>query len=596
MAIAALDLPLIQPLRFVPQQGEMPQDTRNNLPNPDLVWFKESIRDWQIRTDYIQKWQFNDRIGVYVNAATTKGCTVAIIDTHGKIWHTFTIGNVALVATNQIRVSPTLSIPAYAYYANFRLSTIGGLPEGIYWPYLTVAYDLDNDGTPDFWRHNIGEPMNVDAVHPGTTHLDYYHSTNKIDEDVLFSILNVRFSLRVRAEIVDPDTDSEDTQNQDGSYNVEMLASQAFRTMKYALTERVPSWMSDKVKRAWGCDTVSVDNVAYTKGIGAKWDTNRSPKAPKIIASIPVQEGNKRQSYTQIVATAFPIYVQNNGLPYLVRSLYLTDGGAIQVYLTDAIIHDTAEETAYVTALNAEIAADGYAGSFSLVRATGAATLTWTNGAGDLFISGSAQLLELPFGVQYDSTNTAQSILFLNPNLTVDYGDGTSENISTAGFRGSTLHTWGSTGTQQVNIFGNFDSIEFDDGNLNSIYGNVPISLHNFIIKNSFTITLLDCTVFGSHQLQGLFVFDCSTLATISSFNTMNFSTLQHISFQGCNISSADASSIVSTVDVAINTQGGPAVGNLYINSQSPAAPLSGAGALAKSDLITNWGWNVLSD
>jgi len=282
MAIAALEIPRINPLRFVAIDGELPRDPRDNIVHFDQDWFSSYIRDWQTKSSYAQKWQFNDRVALYFNANSNFGYTLQLLDCTGRIWKTWTVTDFMVVPGNVIKAGDVV-IPggdADTYVQKFRFSDIGGLPEGIYWLYLSVNYDLNNDAVVDYHRHNISEPLSIATKHPGTTHLDYYHTTSY--EDILFPQTGIRFSIRCESDIVDYDINSNDTQYEDGELDPQMLASQVFRTMKYATTVRLPEYMIDILGRAWGCNRITVDSKGVTKEIGAKFAPGRIPKLPKI--------------------------------------------------------------------------------------------------------------------------------------------------------------------------------------------------------------------------------------------------------------------------------------------------------------------------
>jgi hypothetical protein len=338
-----------------------------------------------------------------------------------------------------------------------------------------------------------------------------------------------------------------------------------------------------------------------TKEIGAKWDVGRIAKFPKVVASLPIREADNHPS-RQIVATSFPIATTT--FPYAAIRVYLVDISSTTQYfgVNNYIVNGSSDETAFVAALNADAAAQGWAGTVSASAGSlGTRILTWTNGAGDLFVTGGIQIFFSPLVIQLTTTNVAQAITFSSPNLIVDYGDGTTEVISSAASNvPSTLHTYGSSGTHTIQIFGSYTTIAFDDGYLHTVTGEVPGGLLFFILKNSFTMTAFDCTVLSNanSSLTILGIFSCSAFTTISNFSTLTLLSIQVISFAVNALSGATCSSIVSDVDTAV-INGASRNGGLYINGQN--APLNNGtlnmtALLARYDLVMFRGWNVKND
>lgn len=591
MAIAALDIPLDNSLRFVPIDGQIATDPSDNMKHFDADWFTNLIRDWQYKTDYAQPWQFNDRMSVYVKTNSQNGLSIKLVDCNGRIWKTWNDTGFVVTANDTIRVGNSGQVQAYVYYLQFKLSEIPNLPEGIYWLLLDVNYSLIPPATTDYVLKYVSEPISVAAKHNNTVHVDYSNSDNK--GPVLYAITNARFRIRVAADVVDYGPASNDTQYEDGDYNVEILASQAYRTCKFALTKRVPDWVIDRLNHAFSCDTISIDSKAFTKEIGAKWEINRVARVPKVIAALPLREVHNDAGAVQIIAASFIIYTYP-AFPYVVKRVAISDGVEEVILFNDLrIIHNTTEQTAFLNDVNANASAQNIAGTLTIASNTA----TWTNGPGDFYITGDATILTTPLTIQLTTANVAQSIGLFDANAVVDYGDGAYEEIISTGLSNSTAHGYGSTGTWNLNIFGTYKQIYFNDGYLANVGGVVPIGLTIFSLTNSFTITTFNAAVLtpASATLTRMDVFVCNNLTTVTNLTTLILPRIARFKFNNNKLNSAAASAIVIYADTNVPNVIG-VIGSVNTLNQSPVAPMTAAGTAAKNDLINVWGWSVTTD
>lgn len=594
MAIAALDLPIDQPIRFVPNDGELPVDPRDNIKHFDSEWFAKLVYDWQTKSEYVQPWRFNSRVAIYVKTNSVFGISLDLMGCNGRIYKTWALSSPTFTATNDtIRVGSG-TVPANTYIIQFRFGDIPDLPAGVYWLVLTTNYRTVIPGQPpvNFFRKNISEPLSIAENHRGTVHVDYYHSQNK--PSLLYKISGVRFSMLVPAAIVDYSPASTDTQYEDGEYNAQLLASQAYRTCKFALTQRVPEWVLDKLNRAFSCDTVTIDSKAFTKEMGAKWEINRISRVPKVIASLPLRESINDEGATQVVSTSFTLF-SGATFPYAVRRMMLSDGSSSTPLLPNQfrIIHNNTEQAQFIAEVNAYAASIYLAGSLSI---TGGVA-TWTNGVGDLFLSGSANLLINPLTIQVTTTNVLQSITLTNPDAIIDYGDSTGVELIGSGGIGTPVHSYPTSGTWNVNIFGKYTGVSFNDGYIASVGGKVSSDLIGFTIMNSFTITTFDATVLSTAaaNLQRINIYQCIALTSVTGLNTLTTPNLFVLKFNNNKLSTTIASDIVRFAHVKAQNYPG-VVGSVNTVNQVPPAPMNAAGNLAKGSLINIYGWSVTTD
>lgn len=598
MPIAALDPLPINPLRFVPVDGELSRDERDNITHFDADWFVNYIRDWQTKCTYIQPWQFNDRVSVYIPTNTTQGGTLQLIDAHGKVWHTWAIAAYTSAPNDVIEVGNT-TVQAYSYFKTFRFSEVTSLPEGIYWLYLTIAYDLDDDTVIDYYRHNITEPLSIATTHAGTTHIDYYHTTNT--QDVLFRQTGIVFSKRVYADIVDYTTNSTDNNFEDGNSNTRLLASSVYRKPKYALTRRLPEWEVDKLVRAWSCNRVSVDSKLFTKEPGAQFEYGRIAKHPKVMAALAIREGDRRQGTRQIVATSFALATVR--FPYLAFAADITDGVlTYQFPFAISEVTDPTEEAALVALMNTFASNQGWSGSVSVSVAGSNRTYKWTNAGADLFLSGSFSAYMDPLEIRLDTTNVGQLIGFKSPDVYVSWGDGDIDYVNGSGVVYSPTHNYASSAVQNYRIFGTTEMMLFDDGYLETVGGDVPVNLKHFEIKNSFTITTFDCAVLANvgNTIEKVMIHLCSSLATISNFSSLSLQAIDTIDFSTNDISANDEGALLIDIWNAATNNNGPIGGRVFTNGNH--GPLSSLAYFAAAHLGGSalshgfYGRNVLTD
>lgn len=592
MAIPALEIQPINPLRFVPVEGELPQDPRTNLVHFDSDWFVNYIKDWQAKATYIQKWQFNDKIAFQCFANTTEGATIKLIDCYGRVLDTWSgtlygIGGVSISKGGY-------SVAAQTYDFRWRFMDTPGLPEGIYWLYLTVGYDLNSDTVPETFRHCVTEPISIATKHIGTTHLDYYNSKNT--RSAIFVQTNTKFSIRLAADLVEYTPVSVDTQYEDGGGNARMLASRAFRTVKYVLTERVPEWMAEKVALAWCCDNTSVDGVKHTKDIGAKFEINRLARVPKVIASLMLREAEIGQGAVQLTAADVEMYTLP-AYPFAVGQLSLTDAAGTYEFVnpdSPYVIRSAPEHAAFLVAINAIAANDYYlSGAFSNTSGI----VSFVSAGDDLILSGGVVIYHTPLSFEVTAA-VASAMSFYNGDIIIDWGDSTVERMTTPGSATSTAHTYSGSATYDISIFGYAQVYALSDPAMENFSGKTPAGLTQFIATGSTAFASLDLAVF-SLSLTSLVLINLSGNGLTTLTNTTVLSqmySLTFASFAGNILSSASISDIIIRIDDMLVFAGFPLNGSLYVAAQTPPAPPTGPGAAAESDLETSYGWDVNTD
>lgn len=594
MAIAALEIPLINPLRFIPQEGELPKDARDNIIHFDADWFINYIRAWQQEATYAQPWQFNDKIAFQFHANSELAPSLNLIDCKGKVWHTFSPFWSDTVSGVSVKEG-SLVIPATTHHFKFRFSDVSGLPEGIYVLHLEQPYDLDEDTVADYTRNNLSEPISIATEHFGTARLDYYHSYNDTDKDILFTQSGARFSLRLKADIQEFTFPIHATNYEDGGNNARLLGATVYRKTKFVTTERVPEWVNEKLSYAWSCDNVSFEGVRYTIEPGADWEISRLSRYPKVALALPVRPADKKYPTRQIVATTVELYATGT-YPYLVYQLTLNDAVGSENLLPSGpvVINDLTAENAFVSDLNTLAAAEDWAGTFSIASGN----LIYTNVGADLFLSSFAEVYSNPFTYTVASGSVAQAIHFENAVAIIAWGDGNLETVNGGGAVSSAVHNYSIPGTHNIQVYGFYTAVTFDDGYMTTVAGKLPAGLEYFTLKNSFTIASFDAAVFSlcTATLAEIRVFSCSSLATVTNLSAQNLVSIFFVSFANNALTTIQASGVVVSIDSIVGTNGGPLYGYLYVNNQSPAAPLNISGTTSAANLIGNYGWQVYND
>lgn len=273
MAKNIIDIPLLNPVRFVP--------LGSTAINFDSDWYYNQIRSFETRIPYYQKWVFGDIVKLQV-LSNFAPVTIDLIDCTGKSLNTYSFSD-----------KPTTLInPGYTVYeCTFSVPTVD---EGVYYFLLNAGVASPVPGESTLERF-ISEPQLFSVNKENTILFEYKHHYNKFD--VVFQT-GILFGFRIEAIVGALDPQSKDTVWEDQPLNLRTIDSIPYRHFKLTIGDAygVPDWVVDRMNRIMSCSTVLFDGRQYTKADGAKWESNQADFYPMRGWKIDVRETNNRYS------------------------------------------------------------------------------------------------------------------------------------------------------------------------------------------------------------------------------------------------------------------------------------------------------------
>lgn len=233
--------------------------------------YRETIREWETKAKYFQKWQNNDVIYLQF-LSDFSPLQIDIIDKYGNSQGSF-VGLQKL----QDETQPG----KYAY--EFAIG-LGSLPEGCYY----LALD-GGSGTLKMFS----EPFQVKQLHPNTLLFEYRDSGTR--GDVLYGT-GITFGFRVEGNIRRPvaGADTQSYINQKGDPKV--LSSHTFKTFPIMIggSRGVPDWALDLINEIFSCDFVRIDGKQFAKEGDVKFELVEENNYSLIGFSFDVREGINR--------------------------------------------------------------------------------------------------------------------------------------------------------------------------------------------------------------------------------------------------------------------------------------------------------------
>lgn len=259
--------PLINPVKFVLVQPLLiPQYVSKHL---DQWLYKNTIRDYEDNAPYHDKWLQDDSIRLQF-ISNFIPLTLKLFSCDGT-----EVYSVPLETKQQDFFNPS-------YYIRQIELDLATFDIGNY--YLTI---------PEAgW---ISEPFEIAEEFPNSLYIEYSHS-----ERYGGLIFDVPFepAIRVPAVLKYQSPASKDTVYADQDESEVMLLSTPYRIWKFMLGgyRGVPPNRIDKIARIFGCDTLKIDGIDYTKNEGAAWEPIELDNYPMSGWSIEVREKINRDS------------------------------------------------------------------------------------------------------------------------------------------------------------------------------------------------------------------------------------------------------------------------------------------------------------
>lgn len=247
----------ISPIRLVPETLTL-NDRYHFEHFGDAVYY-ETLKKWEEKKFYPQKWQNNDPI--YFQLVTNYGPVSAyLVDMDD---------NIAATATVNAVTSTYYSSPETCYEF---LMDISAVPKGIYRMRVIIGSGLSQ-------YKLISEYMQIDADFPDTLLFEYNCTLN--EQGAIFQN-GEQFSFRVEGGIHSYQPGSNDVVFEDEPANLVRLSATPFDAFKLTIGDGggVPDWVGKMVNRILACDTVLIDGKQFVKADNAKWEIKAEENNP----------------------------------------------------------------------------------------------------------------------------------------------------------------------------------------------------------------------------------------------------------------------------------------------------------------------------
>ncbi|MBO9151931.1 hypothetical protein ACFOTA_06920 [Chitinophaga sp. GCM10012297] len=236
-----------------------PVDQRYNTVYWDQDWFKNTIRDFQDRATYFQKWQRTDNMPLQLEA-NYDPISIDLIRCDGS-----------LVASLPFEKVPTAIVGQP--YSTYELTiSWADYPDGYY-------YLLLKGGFGETVQLMVSEGIDLRLKHPDTVLLEYSNSFNK--GGIVWDT-GIKMNFRVEGIVSYDQPGSEDVLYIDQPHNVVPLSSTPFDLYSFAIGSPfgVPVWVIDKLNQLFSFDTVTIDGRGFAKAEGAKFEKTEVPNYP----------------------------------------------------------------------------------------------------------------------------------------------------------------------------------------------------------------------------------------------------------------------------------------------------------------------------
>lgn len=258
-------VPYLNPVKFVEiEPTDIPQYVSRHM---DDWLFKETIRDFEQPTNFIQPWLMDDSIRLqYRSNFAPLNLKVYSCD-----------GELLFTEPFETRQQDALNPGYYIRQVELDLATFD---PGFYYFRIT---ELD-------W---ISELMEFKTEDPNTLYIEFTNS-----EFYGGLIFDSPFSptIRIPAILKYKNPGSKDTIYSDQDESEVMLKSHSFRVWNLIVGGQggVPPWLIDKISRMLGCDSFKIDGREYTKNEGAQWEAVELDGYPMAGWSIELREKSNR--------------------------------------------------------------------------------------------------------------------------------------------------------------------------------------------------------------------------------------------------------------------------------------------------------------
>lgn len=587
-------------IRFV-KAGQIVPDLYNN-PIYGESWFSEQIKRYEENVIYDQKVQTTDRltIEIWANNLNEGVPSVQLYTCSGEL-----VYETALTQTSESLPDEYNTVVSYQS-ADFWAD----VDPGRYYLYINLQFPNEQQ------LFYISEPISVAERWPDTLYIEYQHSTNKYG--VLFEDAYKFFGFRFEGVLTDKEFLSDRVVFGDQNDNSIPIYANAFEGDVLIAGGgdggRVPDYVLSTLNEVFTCDSILVEGVARTAAEGAAIEKGKEENYPLYTGSIELRLPDNTQPYTTveggITVFAIPPY------PFVIMQFSINKGTFPRYsYTTPTYIPDSTALDDYIADRNAEIVTAGLVGELSIE----VDELIYTIGAGENLDNATSDVLTKHFDFTSTTTGSGQD-LDLHVTMSALLSVGTlayaminpSNNLGQAGYvQGlSTLeiisgYIAGSADDYTHMLFHNdkMTAATITGDYLTSLSGDCPVYLRSFNLINSPEIASFNIYNVLSDCRANLTVFKmtgCASLTSILGYynagDNLSMAALRLVDIRGNALTVSSINAIYNETYTADINQLFYVLGGEFITkSQSPIALPTSASAIARSNLINQWGWTLIS-
>jgi hypothetical protein len=598
--VKVIQIPDMNPVRFVKDNDPFASST---IINSD--WFMNK-QQGSFPVNYYQKWRFDSYVAVqiylggkYYNSRTQS--RLQVLDCNGKVLGERAAVNISVLPGNIEYVDGVpYTLATCNYWLNFQMFTN---KPGKYYLRLAIAHTTDIGTEYDY---HVSEPLQIAKSWDHTLLLEYISYSNKLQVDYRQTFFHLLVEGVVKVNTVPNELSDYSDQNM----NPHLQDSIPYREWihKFGWKGGVPMWMLDKVNRAYSNDLTLVGSQAFKRAPGAQIEiTGKVPRYERFGASLLIREQDNVAASKKIGKDPVILF-ESNFYPYLLflGSMKNNDSS----YKVDFIplgyeIRNQQEEILFLQYCNSTVAASkGLKGFF---YRTDNGFIAYQNGNGENFDTTLCELLLKNFYVNYKSSNYA-----INPALSIK---GTKFAIVPR--ENNTVFAYKTNGGYFIDFLyyapTNLDSTAqyrvYHNDTITDIYvysqtlesilplsGNMPTSLLNFDVNggtNSGGYIPPSMLIFPL-TLQHFSIRNAYMINPPTNLNRL-WTHVNYWDFSGNKYSSATVDSIYNNI-----ANGGvyapQFLGVFNTKYQTPAAPPTGASAVARTFFGTTYGWQIIKD
>lgn len=555
----------------------------------DQDWYINKLQDWQMKTDYAQKWQFSDLITCQFSVTSDTILNAAIYDCHGKFVVAVPQESITSFAGNLIYGYPTNTYQFAFSFNSLALNT------GRYYLVLSITAD-------EVVNLYISEPQEVKNNHEGTILINSNNSQNRYQQ--FFSINPKGFNLRVEGSCVIDSWSYSDTTFEAQGNETEISYSGNKRRYNLTVGDKhkarpatvgIPAYLIDQIVNFLGTDQVLIDGGQFVRNPNSDPEITRYETMPLLTGLFKLYEQNIADR--RIFGMAQTRLVFPATYPFALDVVKF-DGVTLA---NTQIIEDITD----VEAIKTYAMTLGYEGTFDL----DGSILTYSHIKGERKKSffGSFATKQLRFTVTKNSTNSWQNFSYIGATTVIDFGQPLGvNNLQSFHALGSEIfiikdYGAGAASSYLVTVWHNNDILHltFTDSGSNFYLSSLddtsdwPINCQSLVISDQHEFATLNADLFDNYDARGLKLNRISITGSILA-NLPSWASGQRIKsfdFTNNNIDSDEfeifTDGLVSTV-LAYN-------GFLGMIDQDPIAPAT-AGTLANLALLGAKGWAWTTD